>query len=166
MPGPSRRTYGPGLRPRTPGYQATRYDDTGRILPALIREAEAAGGDDEEACSVRAPVYDTTAALLHRVGETSLAWTAADRALTAAEQSGRPELTAVQAYRLTYVLVLRPGASLTHEELRAHVKSLIAVYKARRSLEIADKLPLSGTGKVLKRDLRRKHWGDQERQIH
>jgi transcriptional regulator with XRE-family HTH domain len=89
------------------GYQATRYDDTGRILPALIREAEAAGGDDQEACSVRAMVYDTTAALLHRVGETSLAWTAADRALAAAEQSGRPELTAVQAYRLTYVLAGR-----------------------------------------------------------
>jgi acyl-CoA synthetase (AMP-forming)/AMP-acid ligase II len=68
--------------------------------------------------------------------------------------------------RVHAVVVLRPGASLTHEELRAHVKSLIAGYKAPRSLEIADKLPLSGTGKVLKRDLRRKHWGDQERQIH
>ncbi len=68
--------------------------------------------------------------------------------------------------RVHAVVVLRPGATLTHEELRAHVKSLIAGYKAPRSLEIADKLPLSGTGKVLKRDLRQKHWGDQERQIH
>jgi hypothetical protein len=63
------------------GYQATRYDDTGRLLPALIRETEAvgraAGGDSREACSVRALVYDTAAALLHRVGETGLAWTAA-----------------------------------------------------------------------------------------
>jgi transcriptional regulator with XRE-family HTH domain len=32
-------------------YQATRYDDTGRMLPALIREAEAEGGDDPEACT-------------------------------------------------------------------------------------------------------------------
>jgi hypothetical protein len=63
-----------------PWFQATRYDGTGRILSTLIREAEAAGGDDQEACSVRAMVYDTTAALLHRVGETSLAWTAAERA--------------------------------------------------------------------------------------
>jgi transcriptional regulator with XRE-family HTH domain len=78
------------------GYQATRYDDTGRMLPALIRDTEAAGGDDREACSVRTLVYDTAAALLHRVGETSLAWTAADRALAAAEQSGRPELVALQ----------------------------------------------------------------------
>lgn len=64
------------------------------------------------------------------------------------------------------VVVLRPGAALTHQELRAHVKALIAGYKAPRSLEILDKLPVSGTGKVLKRDLRRKYWGGQERQIH
>ncbi|MGH3291143.1 MAG: helix-turn-helix domain-containing protein [Trebonia sp.] len=51
------------------GYQATRDDDTGRMLPALIRETEATGGDDRGACSVRALVYDTAAALLHRVGE-------------------------------------------------------------------------------------------------
>ena len=93
------------------GYQATRYDDTGRMLPALIREAEtagcAAGGDSREACSVRAMVYDTAAALLHRVGVSSLAWTAADRALAAAEQSGRPELVALQAYRLSYVISSR-----------------------------------------------------------
>ena len=54
------------------GYQATRYDDTGRLLPALIREAEAAsraaGLDDPEVCAVRALVYDTAAALLNRVG--------------------------------------------------------------------------------------------------
>jgi transcriptional regulator with XRE-family HTH domain len=89
------------------GYQATRYDDTGRMLPALIRETEAAGGDDREACSVRALVYDTAAALLHRVGQSGLAWAAADRALAAAEQSGRPELVALQAYRLSYVIAGR-----------------------------------------------------------
>lgn len=93
------------------GYQATRYDDTGRMLPALIREAEAvgrgAGSGSREACSVRALVYDTTAALLHRVGESGLAWTAADRALAAAEQSRRPELIALQAYRLSYVISSR-----------------------------------------------------------
>lgn len=88
-------------------YQATRYDDTGRMLPALIRETETEGGDDPGACAVRARVYDTTAALLHRVGEPDLAWTAADRALAAAEQSGRPELVALQAYRLSYVIAGR-----------------------------------------------------------
>ena len=93
------------------GYQATRYDDTGRMLPALIREAEAAGRkpgeDSREAYSIRALVYDTAAALLHRVGESGLAWMAADRALSAAEQSGRAELVALQAYRLSYVISSR-----------------------------------------------------------
>jgi transcriptional regulator with XRE-family HTH domain len=93
------------------GYQATRYDDTGRVLPALICQTEqarrVAGGDSREACSVRALVYDTAAALLHRVGESGLAWAAADRALSAAEQSGRPELVALQAYRLSYVITTR-----------------------------------------------------------
>jgi acyl-CoA synthetase (AMP-forming)/AMP-acid ligase II len=68
--------------------------------------------------------------------------------------------------RVHAVIVLRPGATLTHEELRAHAKSLIAGYKAPRSLAIVGKLPVSGTGKVLKRELRREHWGDEERQIH
>lgn len=79
------------------GYQATRYEDTGRVLPALISETEQASrtadGGSREACSVRALVYDTAAALLHRVGESGLAWTAADRALSAAEQSGRLNLS-------------------------------------------------------------------------
>jgi len=77
------------------------------MLPALIRETEAAGRGRREACSVRALVYDTAAALLHRVGETSLAWTAADRALAAAEQSGRPELAAPRRNRLSYVIADR-----------------------------------------------------------
>jgi acyl-CoA synthetase (AMP-forming)/AMP-acid ligase II len=68
--------------------------------------------------------------------------------------------------RVHAVVVLRSGATLADGELRAHVKSLIAGYKAPRSQEIVDKLPLSGTGKVLKRTLRQQHWGDQERQIH
>ena len=68
-------------------------------------------------------------------------------------EAKRPASTRIRSWR-------------AHDELRAHAKSLIAGYKARRSLEIVDKLPLSGSGKVLKRDLRRKHRGDQERQIH
>ncbi len=54
-------------------YQETRYDATGRILPGLIRDAEAAarltGSASPEVWQVRALVYDTAAALLSRVGE-------------------------------------------------------------------------------------------------
>jgi hypothetical protein len=33
-------------------------------------------------------------------------------------------------------------------------------------MEVADGLPLSGAGKVLKRELRQKYWGGSERQVH
>jgi len=92
-------------------YQATRYEEVGRLLPALITDAEAAsraaGPGDTHLCRIRAHVYDTAAALLNRVGERALAWTAADRAISAAEQSGQPLMTALGAYRLTYVLASR-----------------------------------------------------------
>ncbi|MDR2156009.1 MAG: long-chain fatty acid--CoA ligase [Burkholderiaceae bacterium] len=52
------------------------------------------------------------------------------------------------------VVVLRPGASVTPEELQLHCRSLIASYKCPRSFEFRVELPLSGTGKVLKNELR------------
>jgi hypothetical protein len=71
-------------------YQATRYEEAGRLLPGLIRDVEAADNGNPEVCHARALVYDTTAALLNRVGEHALAWAAADRAVAAATQSAQP----------------------------------------------------------------------------
>ena len=92
-------------------YQATRYDAAGRILPGLIRGVDTAartvGSPRPVACAVRARVYDTTAALLSRVGEPFLAWAAADRAIFAAEQSGDPLLVAASAWRLSYMITGR-----------------------------------------------------------
>jgi transcriptional regulator with XRE-family HTH domain len=92
-------------------YQATAYEETGRLLPALIMDVEAAcraaGPSHSGLCQIRAHVYDTTAALLNRVGEHGLAWTAADRAMSAAEQAGQPLGAALGAYRLSYVLASR-----------------------------------------------------------
>ena len=59
--------------------------------------------------------------------------------------------------RVHAVVVLADGASTSPEELRAHVKTLIAPYKAPRTIEFADSLPLSGAGKILKRQLRERH---------
>jgi transcriptional regulator with XRE-family HTH domain len=93
------------------GYQATRYEATGRLLPRLIRSVETASRTHGPAvpavCEVRALAYDTAAALLNRIGEPALAWTAADRAMSAAECSGEPLLAAVGAYRLSYVFTAR-----------------------------------------------------------
>ena len=92
-------------------YQATRYDAAGRILPGLIRGAETGvrttGTASPAACAVRARVYDTTAAVLSRVGEPFLAWAAADRAMFAAGQSGDPLLAAASAWRMSYMITGR-----------------------------------------------------------
>ena len=92
-------------------YQATRYDATGRLLPGLIRDIEAASqitaAGTPAVCEVRALVYDTAAALLNRVGEPFLAWAAADRAMSAATYSGEPLLAAVGAWRLSYIVTSR-----------------------------------------------------------
>ena len=63
-------------------------------------------------------------------------------------------------------MVLAPGGALEVDELREHTKALIAGYKAPRSMEVVDVLPLSGAGKVLKRELRAKHWAGVERAVH
>ncbi|MBV2365981.1 helix-turn-helix domain-containing protein [Streptomonospora nanhaiensis] len=92
-------------------YQATRYAEVARRLPRLIRDVEAAArgrrGDRPVACSARAQVYNTAAAVLKRVGRHDLAWQAADRAMSAAEWADDTLLAAVGAYRLAYVLVSR-----------------------------------------------------------
>lgn len=59
--------------------------------------------------------------------------------------------------RVHAVIVPRPGQSLTLEELREYVKGRIAGYKAPRSMELVAELPVSGAGKILKRELRERH---------
>jgi acyl-CoA synthetase (AMP-forming)/AMP-acid ligase II len=58
------------------------------------------------------------------------------------------------------VVVRLQGQQATTEEIRAHGKTLIAGYKAPRSVEFIDAMPMSGAGKILKRDLRKRYWGD------
>ncbi|MFQ5596046.1 MAG: long-chain fatty acid--CoA ligase, partial [Anaerolineae bacterium] len=51
-------------------------------------------------------------------------------------------------------VVLKPGTSATEEELIAFVRDHLARYKVPRSVEFMSELPLSGAGKILKRELR------------
>ncbi|MCB1522242.1 MAG: long-chain fatty acid--CoA ligase [Hyphomicrobiaceae bacterium] len=64
------------------------------------------------------------------------------------------------------VVVTKSGAELTEDELIAFCKTLIAGYKCPRSADISETpLPLSGAGKILKRELRRPFWEAQSRQV-
>lgn len=51
-------------------------------------------------------------------------------------------------------IVRKPGASLTDVELIAWSREQLAAYKYPRYVEFRDSLPMGGTGKVLKRELR------------
>jgi long-chain acyl-CoA synthetase len=52
------------------------------------------------------------------------------------------------------VVVLRPGAALTEQELIAHCRAWLGGYKCPKSIEFRTTLPLSAAGKVLKGELR------------
>jgi long-chain acyl-CoA synthetase len=51
-------------------------------------------------------------------------------------------------------VVKKPGAELTEDELRDWCKEQIAAYKYPRHIEFRAELPMSATGKILKRELR------------
>ena len=59
------------------------------------------------------------------------------------------------------VVVKRPGSDLTDEALIAHARERLAGYKVPRSIEWADELPKTGSGKLLKRELRAPYWSDR-----
>lgn len=52
-------------------------------------------------------------------------------------------------------VVLNEGAAATEEELMAYTKEHIAAYKYPRKIEFIDALPMSATGKILKKELRK-----------
>jgi fatty-acyl-CoA synthase len=58
--------------------------------------------------------------------------------------------------------VLKPNGKVTETELVEFCRGQIAHYKCPHSVEFLDRLPRTGTGKVLKRDLRKKYWQGQE----
>jgi acyl-CoA synthetase (AMP-forming)/AMP-acid ligase II len=60
------------------------------------------------------------------------------------------------------LVVLKPNASITESELIDFCRTRISHYKCPRSVEFVDALPKTGTGKVLKKDLRKKYWHNQD----
>src|SRR5882672_8471665 len=63
-------------------------------------------------------------------------------------------------------VVLKPGKTLTAEELIAYCRRFLANFKVPRSIEFSQtELPKSGSGKILKRLLRDTAWARQERAV-
>jgi long-chain acyl-CoA synthetase len=51
-------------------------------------------------------------------------------------------------------VVLKPGETLTEEEVIAHCKEKLAAYKVPRLVEFREELPKTMVGKVLRKELR------------
>jgi fatty-acyl-CoA synthase len=60
------------------------------------------------------------------------------------------------------LIVLKPGAQAGEIELIEFCRSRLAHYKCPHSIEFWESLPKTGTGKILKKDLRKKYWQGQE----
>ena len=68
--------------------------------------------------------------------------------------------------RVHAVVVLKPDETLDLAELSEHCRAEIAGYKTPRSLQIlAEPLPRSAAGKVLKTELRAPWWEGQEKRV-
>jgi acyl-CoA synthetase (AMP-forming)/AMP-acid ligase II len=63
-------------------------------------------------------------------------------------------------------VVRKPGAQLTEQELCSYLQGRIAKFKMPRRFEFSDApLPKTGTGKIIKRELRETFWGGKERRV-
>jgi fatty-acyl-CoA synthase len=60
------------------------------------------------------------------------------------------------------LVVLKPHSSATEPELLEFSRSRLAHYKCPRAVDFVESLPKTGTGKILKRDLRKKYWDGQD----
>ena len=56
------------------------------------------------------------------------------------------------------LVVLKPNATATEAELIEFCRAHLSHYKCPRSFEFVSSLPKTGTGKILKKDLRKKYW--------
>ena len=63
-------------------------------------------------------------------------------------------------------VVLRPGATLSEDELIGFMREQVAHFKCPKSVEFLTSLPRTESGKLLKRQLRAPYWTGQERAIN
>jgi acyl-CoA synthetase (AMP-forming)/AMP-acid ligase II len=67
---------------------------------------------------------------------------------------------------VTALVVLKPGAEVTADELVAFCRERLAGYKLPKRIEFRDELARTATGKLQKFKLREPFWADQERKVN
>jgi acyl-CoA synthetase (AMP-forming)/AMP-acid ligase II len=63
------------------------------------------------------------------------------------------------------VVVKRPGSELDEAGVSAHSREHLASYKVPRSISWLDELPKTGSGKILKRELRAPYWAGRASKV-
>jgi fatty-acyl-CoA synthase len=63
-------------------------------------------------------------------------------------------------------VVLKPDQQLSAAELLNYCRSRLAHFKVPKSVDFTSELPKSGTGKILKRQLKEHYWRGYDRRIH
>jgi long-chain acyl-CoA synthetase len=64
------------------------------------------------------------------------------------------------------VIVLKPGAEATAEDIISFARQRIGGYKVPKSIDFVETLPRNPTGKILKRELRAPYWEGRSRQVN
>jgi long-chain acyl-CoA synthetase len=63
------------------------------------------------------------------------------------------------------LVVLKPDMQATEKEIIDHCATLLSKFKLPRTVEFVSELPKTGTGKILKRELREKYWAGHVKKI-
>ncbi|WP_327097101.1 helix-turn-helix transcriptional regulator [Nocardia vinacea] len=113
-------------------YQAAHYSTLGRVLPDLILDGQrAAQSNDQAALAALSSIYHVTALVLMKFSDATLAWHAADRALTTAHRSSDAASIGLAAQMFTYAMFghgqAKAGADLsinTAETFAAELQAL------------------------------------------
>jgi transcriptional regulator with XRE-family HTH domain len=92
-------------------FQHAKYGVLARILPKLLRDAQAADtgyagcAAAQEAGHLLGQVYQIASSVLRKLGELELAWLAADRSVAVSQRAGDPLLTGTATFRVGLTLL-------------------------------------------------------------
>jgi acyl-CoA synthetase (AMP-forming)/AMP-acid ligase II len=63
------------------------------------------------------------------------------------------------------IVVVRPGTTLSKEQITAFARDHLAGYKVPRSISYLTEIPRTGSGKILKRELRKSFWEGRKSRV-
>jgi transcriptional regulator with XRE-family HTH domain len=92
-------------------YQHAKYGVLARMLPKLLRDAQAAdsayatGTEAKDAAHLLGQVYQIASSALRKVGEHELSWLAADRSIAVSQRAGDQLLAGLASYRVGSALL-------------------------------------------------------------